>query len=34
VNETEQLLALRNDAFKKAVSFAKEFLFGPETSVF
>ena len=33
-NETEQLFALRNDAFKKAVAHAKEFLFGPEKSTF
>ena len=29
-DEAEQLLSLRNDAFKKAVAHAKEFLFGPE----
>ena len=26
---SEHLLALRNDAFKKAVAHAKDFLFGP-----
>jgi hypothetical protein len=34
VDETEQLLALRNDAFKKAVAHAKEFLFGPEAAAY
>ena len=33
-DEPEQLRALRNDAFRKAVAHAKDFLFGPETSVF
>ena len=31
-SETEHLVALRNDAFKKAVAHAKEFISGPETS--
>lgn len=31
---TEQLTALRNDAFRKAVAHAKDFLLGPESSVF
>jgi hypothetical protein len=30
----EQLLLLRNDAFKKAVAHAKEFLYGPEGSLY
>jgi hypothetical protein len=34
VDEAEQLLTLRNDAFRKAVEHAKVFLFGPEASVF
>lgn len=29
-DDAEQLLSLRNDAFKKAVAHAKEYLFGPE----
>ena len=29
---TEHLVALRNDAFKKAVSHAKEFISGPESA--
>ena len=33
-DEAEQLLALRNDAFKKAVAHAKEFLFGPEPATY
>lgn len=28
--DTEHLIALRNDAFKKAVAHAREFLYGPE----
>ncbi len=30
----EQLVALRNDAFRKAVAHAKDFIFGPETSMY
>jgi hypothetical protein len=29
VDDLERLVALRNDAFRKAVSHANEFLFGP-----
>jgi hypothetical protein len=28
--DTEHLISLRNDAFKKAVAHAKDFLFGPQ----
>ncbi|WP_160663730.1 hypothetical protein [Pseudarthrobacter sp. ATCC 49987] len=34
VDELEKLQALRNDAFKKAVAHAKEFLFGPVAPVY
>jgi hypothetical protein len=30
-DDTEHLVSLRNDAFKKAVAHAKDFLFGPES---
>ncbi|MFC9351886.1 hypothetical protein [Arthrobacter sp. NPDC057013] len=30
--ESQDLVSLRNDAFKKAVAHAKEFLFGPQTA--
>ena len=33
-DEAEQLLSLRNDAFKKAVAHAKKFLYGPESSTY
>jgi hypothetical protein len=33
-DEAEQLVSLRNDAFKKAVAHAKEFLLGPEGSTY
>jgi hypothetical protein len=30
-SDTEDLISLRNDAFKKAVAHAKEFLFGSDS---
>ena len=33
-DEAEQLQSLRNDAFKKAVAHAKEFLFGAESATY
>jgi hypothetical protein len=33
-DEAEQLMGLRNDAFRKAVAHARDFLLGPETAGF